>query len=238
MRAAPRLIASVLAAVAIGVGLWDGWPGRSAFIVLGFPDCEVFGSGLLVQPTNALTSLVFVPLGVWIVGDARLPEMARSLLGATVAGVGVGSFLSHAAATDWARTLDSVAINVMLVTLVVYLVSRRYVWAQSYVARVWIAGAGAVIALGVGSPLAGDVILTILVIAAVALTAAAVDPAARRWFAGGLAALGLGAIAWWLGRSGAALCDPDAVFQLHGVWHILAAAGIASVYQVNRVEMS
>ena len=41
------------------------------------------------------------------------------------------------------------------------------------------------------------------------------------------------AVAAWVGRrTGSPACDPDSRFQLHGCWHVLAAAGFLQAADV------
>lgn len=48
-------------------------------------------------------------------------------------------------------------------------------------------------------------------------------------------ALLLGATAFWVGRGGAPLCNPDSAFQWHAVWHVLSALGMA-LYAYGAIE--
>jgi len=61
-----------------------------------------------------------------------------------------------------------------------------------------------------------------------------VDPKALRV---ALASLGLGAVAFALGRTSSPLCDPDSPLQLHGAWHLLVAVSLAA-YARARLESS
>ena len=44
-----------------------------------FPDCEVIGAGLIAQTTAAWTSLAFVPVGMWVSSDRKLPGPTRAV---------------------------------------------------------------------------------------------------------------------------------------------------------------
>lgn len=58
---------------------------------------------------------------------------------------------------------------------------------------------------------------------------------AERWaLVGAAAALTLGATAFFVGRTGGALCDPASPMQWHAVWHVAAAAAMA-LYAVGRI---
>ncbi|CAN5547569.1 hypothetical protein BH20ACT23_BH20ACT23_22440 [soil metagenome] len=62
-------------------------------------------------------------------------------------------------------------------------------------------------------------------------------PADPKAFRVALASLGLGAVAFVLGRTSSPLCDPDSPMQLHGVWHLLVALSLAA-YGRARLENS
>jgi hypothetical protein len=242
MRLSARTVATVLAAMAIGMAVAigiDGWPGSSSQppSLIGFPDCEAIGAGLVRQPTTAWSSLGFVVVGIWVAGDRRLPlRSATTLFGLTISAVGIGSFLGHAAQTEWARALDSGAIKVMLSAFATYSIASLREWDTRRLFTAWTGLSIGVLAIEAVWPGSARLLLGALVVATVALAVAATSPAAQRCLIGGLGLLAAGWAAWWLGRRGAALCSPAAVFQLHGLWHILAAAGIASVYQAYRSE--
>lgn len=231
-------VAVTLVTTAFGLGPGtEGWP--TSALTPQFPDCEAFRSGFLRQPTTAVTSLAFVPIGIWIAVDRRVTVLApRWLMGLAVAFVGVGSFLAHAAATDWARTTDSLAIKVMLVTFIVGAAAQPRNWDLVRLLAWWAGAAAAAVAIELTMPAAARPLLAVLVVAAAAGSYLVSDAATRRWWVGGVAVIGVGAFAWGVSRSGSGLCSPQAVFQLHGLWHILAAAGIASVYQVYRTEVT
>lgn len=242
MRLSARAVATVLAAMAIGLAVTigiDGWPGTSGqpSLLIGFPDCEAIDAGLVAQPTTAWSSLGFVAVGIWVAGDRRLPlRSATILFGLTISAVGIGSFLGHAAQAEWARRLDSGAINVMLSAFAAYSFASLREWDTPKLFAAWTGLSVGVLAIEASWPGSTRLLLGALVVASVVLAVAATNPATQRWLIGGLGLLAAGWAAWWLGRRGAPLCAPSAVFQLHGLWHILAAAGIASVYQAYRSE--
>ncbi|MDH3538388.1 MAG: hypothetical protein OEP52_00170 [Acidimicrobiia bacterium] len=241
MRPPARIVALVLSVATLAMGLAagiGGWPGGGgvAFLI-DFPDCEASGGGLISQPTATWTSLAFVVVGIWIAGDRRLISLPARLLFATaLVTVGIGSFLGHAALTDGARRLDSLAIKLMLVAFIAASLGRLWSWQPSAWPAGWASLAVPTIALELTWPATRKPLLAILVVTAAALVWLSTTPETRRWLVQGLALLGAGGAAWWLGRAGGPLCAPWAWFQLHGLWHILAAAGIASVYQLYRSE--
>jgi hypothetical protein len=74
---------------------------------LGGSDCERAGDGVLAQPINALSSLVYVPAGALVLIPARRASRRKragiSGFAGALAGVGVGSFAYHGPQPAWAR---------------------------------------------------------------------------------------------------------------------------------------
>jgi hypothetical protein len=89
--------------------------------VLGASDCEQLGSGWLVQPVNAISSLVFIPVGGWLAGRSRRrsgwrrPEMLA--VGAVVVANGIGSFAYHGPQPSWAKVAHDVPIPALVALL-------------------------------------------------------------------------------------------------------------------------
>lgn len=99
------------------------------------------------------------------------------------------------------------------------------------------------VAIGVGSiafhgpqPLGARLLHDVPIVLAAAfvavVTAARVRSAGFARVAGGRAIGLVGVVivavaAWVFGRTASPLCDPDAVFQFHGLWHVLSAVALA-----------
>ena len=47
----------------------------------------------------------------------------------------------------------------------------------------------------------------------------------------GSSVFAVGFVVQWLGRDASPICDEDSVFQLHALWHVLAAWGTALLYR-------
>jgi hypothetical protein len=102
---------------------------------LGGADCERIRSGWLAQPANAVSSLIFVAVGLWLLGRARM------LPGLAMAAVGVSSFAYHGPQPGWAHLAHNAAIGALaLVLLVSAIPALLAVWKA---ATVW-----TVVALG------------------------------------------------------------------------------------------
>lgn len=97
--------------------------------VLGASDCEQLGSGWLVQPVNAVSSLAFVPAGGWVAARARGLAGWRRWealgIGAALAANGIGSFAYHGTQPSWAKVAHDAPIVAVVALLAANEVGRR-----------------------------------------------------------------------------------------------------------------
>lgn len=97
--------------------------------VLGASDCEQLGSGWLVQPVNAVSSLAFVPVGGWVAARARSLSGWRrwemAAVGAALVANGIGSFAYHGPQPAWAKIAHDGPIVAVVVLLTANEVGRR-----------------------------------------------------------------------------------------------------------------
>lgn len=174
-------------------------------------DCEAIGAGLLGQPINAVTSLALLAAGLFVFERARDVWVAAGL-----AAAGLGSFLFHGPLAPGGVWIHDVTLAWLI--LVVGLRARS-------LERV-----GALLGLAVIGPAflvlgdAADVLTGALAAAVILLL---VSNARGRDTLGPLILLGVSAVIGRLGATGGPLCDPDSLFQTHGVWHLGAAAAVA-----------
>lgn len=200
---------------------------------IGESDCEVLRDETLAQPVNAITSFAYVVVGMIVVAAAVVRR--RSLLDAMVygtclVGVGLGSVLFHGPQPAGSRILHDLPILLTVIFIVVHdlgLVSHRFEKTTA-----WFYG-GAVAATGltlVDPDLGGAA--TGLGVGAVAVLEflvyrrrlrAATMRRQRRASVAIIGVTGVAASTWLLGRTDSPACDPDAVFQFHGLWHLLSA---------------
>lgn len=173
-------------------------------------DCELIGPGILGQPVNTITTLALVVAGGTLLTRPRLRWVGIGLIA-----TGVGSFLFHGpmpAASEWAH-------DVSLAWLILLVAGLGRSW-ESWTRIPGLTALAILFAVfpGVADPVA-------VVITAVALILILKDDRSVGTIAP-LALLGVAAILGRLGATGGPLCDPDSLFQWHGVWHLAAAGAV------------
>jgi hypothetical protein len=176
-------------------------------------DCESIGSGLLRQPVNSLTTFAFILAGILVI--SRRPE--RRWVGIALVATGIGSFLFHGpmpGGSEWAH-------DVTLAWLLLVVAADGSRW-EGWSRIPGLAGVAVVFGL---FPLAADPISVVLTIVAL-ISVLRADRSAATW-----AAVSLLAVSGLVGRLGATnwpWCDPDSTMQLHGFWHLGAAAAVTT----------
>lgn len=200
---------------------------------IGSSDCEFLRDAALAQPVNALTSLAYVAVGVAIIAVAvkRRALIVESVVyGVCLAAVGGGSVLFHGPQPDGSRLLHDLPI---LFTVIFIIVNDVAVLRAGETRRWLLFGAGCVAATGltlidinIGTAATGIGVGAIAVLEFL-IYRRHLRPAAtarqRRGYAVIIAVAALGATSWLLGRTGSPVCDPDAGFQFHGLWHVVSA---------------
>lgn len=235
-------IAAVSVLFLIGIG---GWPGSvSGCVAAGECSCEAIGNGLVAQPANTISSLVFVLSGLaiaWIGAQrttAKTPVMkprAAIVFGAVVVLTGLGSIAFHASMTEWGGWLDLVGAAGLLIFAVVYragaLSAQRLAVAIGVVAALlWVLGTanGKYLLYGLAA------IAAVIEVRGLAHTGIRRD---RRWLPAALALFVAGAAVWWYSRTGFALCSAESSWQWHGVWHVLVASALVALFAHWRSEV-
>ena len=90
---------------------------------LGASDCERATTGLLAQPTNAITSLGFALAGGWVMSRTLRGSQRRVeplVFGASMIATGVGSFLYHGPQPPHADAVHDASILILLSQVVLY----------------------------------------------------------------------------------------------------------------------
>jgi len=206
---------------------------------------------VLAQPVNAWSSLAFLLAGAWVLVLASRSADRRvelAVYGVAVASNAAGGMLFHGWQTEGARWVHDVAIASALVCSAAFGAARRWDRSTAWTIRAF----GLALAV-VGAVLASASSSTYAVYALLGVAAGLGEvleihrelpeirrrgiPAERRALLGAAAAFALGMTAFFVGRTGGALCNPTSPLQWHAVWHVAAAAAMA-LYAAGRIAPS
>lgn len=174
-------------------------------------DCELIGAGFLGQPVNTLTTLALVVAGSVVLRYPRL-----RWVGVALAATGIGSFLFHGpmpAGNEWVH-------DTTLAWLILVVAGLDEPW-EKWTRLPGLILIGVVFAI---VPMLADLIAVVLTVVAFALVLR------RNGLATTFAPVALIAVAGIIGQLGATgrpLCDPESLLQMHGIWHVGAAVGVA-----------
>lgn len=200
---------------------------------IGESDCELLRDEALAQPVNALTSFAYVVIGVAIIaagyrrGRKFVPTLAY---GSCLVGVGIGSVLFHGPQPAGSRILHDLPILLTVAFILTH--DLNLIWSRAR-RPLMLFGVAAVIATGVtmidpglGAAATGVGVGAIAVLEFVVYRRRLRPMTTHRQRQGYVAIIGVTAVAassWLLGRTDSPVCDPEAAFQLHGVWHVISA---------------
>ncbi len=218
---------------------------------LGTADCERVGSGALAQPVNALSSLAFCVVGLWIVARAFRAERGRraelGVFGAAVFANGVGSFALHGPQPGWSRWAHDAAIVAVLLFAGVHALTSLAGWPVRDRLALFVAILAFAVTTIAATPDASYAWFLVAGIVGGAGEVAAVRAGYRPWPIRGrdartlawllaVSAFVVGAVAFFLGRSDSPVCDPGTLLQGHGLWHVLQALAMGG-YAFAAIEL-
>ncbi|RMF62635.1 MAG: hypothetical protein D6743_11890 [Calditrichaeota bacterium] len=212
---------------------WNGWK-----LSTGFPDrtfCEHIRSGPIRQPLNTWSSLIFVPIGLWVVRRAFLDKLPSPrlapvrqhkryglLYGGALIVMGLGSWLFHASLTYVGHFVDVTGMYFLGGFLFTYGFSRKL--RQSATAFT-IAYALVVVPLVIIQwfrPETSRYVFGALLLGALGMEIVLHKSLSNWLFVGALISVGLGFGIWVLDER-KILCSPESCLQGHALWHILTA---------------
>lgn len=231
---APAIVVTISAGALILLGWWTGaggWPGGpSACIAAGDCSCEAFSDGLVVQPVNTLSSLVFGGAGLFLLLRATSDRLLGGIYATLVVFLGIGSAAFHASMTEWGGWLDLLGIHLFVGFVAVVELGRWLGRSPAWIVGVFAAAATVAAPVlwwmdnGLGKY---TVAALVAIVAGFEWRPARTDPARDRGvLAAAVSLFVVGLAVQWLGRGGGLLCDPDSPWQVHALWHVLAASGI------------
>jgi len=200
---------------------------------------------------NAWSSLAFLLAGVWVLTLAARSLTRRvelAVYGVAVASNAAGGMLFHGWQSAGARWVHDVAILSVLVFIAAFGAARRLDRGTAWTIRAFALGLVALGAVVAAAPSATYAVYAVVGVAAGLGEVLEIHRelpeirrqgvrAERRAQLGALAAFVLGVTAFFVGRTGGALCDPASPMQWHAVWHMAAATAMA-LYAVGRIAPS
>lgn len=212
-------------------------------------DCERIVGDVLAQPTNAVSSLSFLFAGAWVAlrsARASVHRVELALFGLAIAANALGGLLYHGTQTATARTIHDVAIASVLLLIAVFDLARLGDRSTGWTVRTYLLALACIGLLLSAAPVSAYPVFALLGVAIgwwelaeyrqelprIRHEGVTARRAARL---GLLVALLLAGTAFFVGRSGALLCDPSSAMQWHAVWHVLSALAMA-LYAYGAIE--
>jgi hypothetical protein len=203
---------------------------------IGESDCETIGSGVFAQPVNAVSSLLFSIIGlaaIWwatrVEGNERL---IRIVFGVLMVLTGAGSVMFHGPQGPASQFGHDVTFLVTVWFVAVVNSAEANRWRRSVEWGTFVAG-GIVLSIAlVLSPGLTNVLMVATVISLVMSDIVLHRRGRTRtwWYVVSLVTIAIAVAMFLLGRTGAPLCDPDSLFQGHGLWHVLAAISLGAYF--------
>lgn len=201
---------------------------------LGETDCEAIGGGLVAQPVNDVTSISYVAAGLTLIAKgapARNSQGSDVLLyGSTLVAVGLGALAFHGPQPAGSQFLHDVPI-VALLLFMCLTNAARLGWLRS-VAKLYglalIPIVGVLAAVPTLAPVITGAFAVGAIVGEILVYRSRVDGKLRYLDSVTAVLLALAAVAYLLGRTDSAICRPDSIWQLHGLWHVLSAAALTA----------
>ena len=197
--------------------------------------CEAPLGGLLAQPVDAITSLAFIVLGAWTLGARRgqpgpgtLEHRLVPIAGVILIIIGFGSFVYHATLSYVGQFLDVFGMYLLGTFLILGALYRSGKVSFRLAAATFLEVNLVLAVVQYAVPDARRVLFAFLLIPGLVLESlpSTTGPATSGWRLRYLApAFGLlvVAFAFWLVDQAGVVCDPAALWQGHGLWHLLTA---------------
>lgn len=203
---------------------------------MGGSDCESIGDGFLAQPVNAVSSLTFSIIGVvsiwWAMRVEGNERAVRIVFGLLMVFTGAGSVMFHGPQGPGSQFGHDVTFLVTVWFVAIINIAETLRWKR--VAEWGVIAAGG-LALSVVLVLAPGLTNVLMVATVISLIVSDVILHRRgrvrtRWYVASLVALVAAVAMFLLGRTGGPLCEPDSLFQGHGMWHLLGALALGAYF--------
>ncbi len=212
---------------------WQGWKLNAGYYTQVF--CEQIRDGSIRQPLNAWSSLIFVPIGLWIARRAFMDKVASPrvapvrrhkryglLYGTALVLTGVGSWFFHASLTYVGHYLDVTGMYFIGAFLLTYGLSRKLKQSATAFMLAYTGVLAPLLVLQWYHPSMSRYAFAGL-IAGAAFVEILLHKSLRNWlFRGAMLSLVFGFGIWILDER-KLLCWPQSCIQGHALWHVLTA---------------
>ncbi|MFQ5641686.1 MAG: ceramidase domain-containing protein [bacterium] len=233
-------IVSVLVFISTKDISWNNWKLSAGFYRQVF--CEEIRDGTIRQPFNAWSSLIFVPIGLWIARRATLDKVASRrlspvrrhkrygyLYGLALIITGIGSWFFHASLTYVGHFADVTGMYFLGGFLFTYGLSRKLQQNATAFLGVYTAVVLPLLVIQWFHPSASRYAFGLLILAALSIEIFLHKSLSNKLFIGALVSLAVGFGIWILDEK-ELLCSPQSCFQGHALWHILTAVSTLLSY--------
>ena len=201
-----------------------------AGVAIGETDCEGIHEGALAQPVNAITSFGYVAAGLALIvrgaRRGRAESSSELIYGATLVAIGLGSVAFHGPQPAGSQFVHDVPIAAAL--LYIFLHNLERLGRVKNANGAFLVGLIPVVGLFAATPALAQAVAAALAGAAIVTQVVVYRSNSDRGFRrnAGLTAglLTLAGLGYFFGRTGSVVCDPDSLFQIHGLWHLLSAS--------------
>ena len=211
--------------------MWHGFYQR-----IGESDCETISSGFLAQPINAISSLAFTVIGlvaIWWATQAEGNERAvRIAFGMLMVLTGLGSVMFHGPQGPGSQFGHDVTFLVTVWFVAIVNLAGALRWKRRVEWGVFAVGGLLLTVALVLSPGLTNMLMILTVVSLIVsdVTLHRKGQIRTRWYVVSIVAIVAAVSMFLLGRTGAPLCDPDSLFQGHGVWHLLGAISLGTYF--------
>jgi len=203
---------------------------------MGGSDCETIGSGVLAQPVNAISSLAYAVVGLfvlaWALRVSGHERTVRIVFGLLMVATGAGSVMFHGTQGPASQFSHDITFLVTVWFLAVANVSEAY-RSKRWVGWSVFAAGSVVLALS----LALYPGITNVLMVGVVLALVGADIALHRrgrirtgWYVASLITVIIAVAMFILGRTGGLVCEPGSILQGHALWHLLSAAALGAYF--------
>ncbi|MCW5981490.1 MAG: ceramidase domain-containing protein [Bryobacteraceae bacterium] len=215
--------------------------------------------GLFAQPVNTWSNVGFILVGLsmlWWTGweratGRRAPWNNRftdgsgyvTMFALIVIFMGPGSMFFHASLREWGGWIDSLSMNLFMGFIAAYNVVRFFRMGIGWFTLFFLLLVGTASILTAADSSNGQIYFFVLCglafISQVLIywrPSVVSAPWGWWWFIAGASVFLTALVIWRLSWTKAPLCDPDAIAQGHGAWHLLSAAMTFCLWQYFRAE--